>query len=251
MLTWSNTGPTGASKTAAAGAVIVNGDVQYRGIWIATAQDLTDQTGVIGRVAEEAVRTSTSCFMRGLSEHVRIQTSSGTPWFHRRVCFTYKGNDLQTFTADSPNSTQNRYLDTTVGMQRLMFNENVNIQPNTINVQDAIIFKGAKGLDWNDELIAPLDHRRISVKYDKIVPIRSGNERGTAKEYKLWHPMSKNIIYADDETGDSEVSSYTSTSSKAGMGDYYVMDIIKSGTGGNASDLLQFSVNSTLYWHEK
>lgn len=252
MLTWSNTTSTGASQPTAPASLIVNSLVGYRGVWIPTAADLNDQSGAPGRIGEEATRTATTCFMRGLSEHIRIQTSSGLPWFWRRICFTLKGNDLSTFSPlDTPISTTTRYIDTTNGMERLLFNEVINNQPNTINNQDAIIFKGAKGVDWNDPILAPIDTRRITLKYDKTMILKSGNQVGTIKECKLWHGMSHNLVYGDDESGDGEVTSYVSTTSKAGMGDYYVMDLIFPGTGGTTSDVLQMSCHSTLYWHER
>lgn len=252
MLAWTNTSPTGASQTSAPGSATVVATVAYRSIWICTAQDLTDQAGVIGRIGETAVRTATSTYMKGLSEKIRIQSSSGLPWFWRRICFTAKGSDLSAFSpADTPISTNTRFLDTTSGIQRLFFNESLNNQPNTINNHDAIIFKGAKGVDWTDYMIAPIDTSRVSLKYDKTRTFQSGNTLGVLKEFKMWHPMNHNMSYADDESGDAEVTSYYSVTSKVGMGDYYVMDIIQSGLGATTSDLLNITSSSTLYWHEK
>lgn len=254
MLSWSNTNSNNGTVIGPTQPLplTVNGVSGYRGIWIATAQDLTDQTGIIGRVAEQAVRTSTVCYMKGISEHIRCQTSSGLPWFWRRICFTYKGPDLQTFSSsDSPTAGNNRYLDTTSGMQRLNFNENLNAMPNTINNHDSIIFKGAKGLDWGDYIVAPVDTTRVSLKYDRTRTINSGNANGVAREWKMWHPFNHNLAYGDDESGDAEVTSYTSVASKVGMGDYYIMDIIQPGASATASDLLVMVPVTTLYWHEK
>jgi hypothetical protein len=63
--------------------------------------------------------------------------------------------------------------------------------------------------------------------------------------------MNHNLVYDDDENGDVESSSYNSTTSRAGMGDYYVIDMFQPGAGGSSTDLLQITTNSTLYWHEK
>lgn len=252
MLTWANTTDQGATQTASQRSLIVNGITGYRGMWIATGQDLTDGNSVLGGPAQEAQRTATTCFMRGLSEHIRIQTSSGLPWFWRRFVFTFKGADFQNPAGnDTPISNSFRLLDTTNGMQRLFFNELVNNMPNTINNHDTLLFKGAKGVDWNDPIIAPLDTRRITVKFDKTWTLRSGNANGVVTERKLWHPMNKNIVYNDDENGTGTNTSYTSVSSKAGMGDVYVCDFIQPGTGGGSTDFLLLTANSTLYWHEK
>jgi hypothetical protein len=133
----------------------------------------------------------------------------------------------------------------------LWFNLDVNASPNTRNNIDGIIFKGAKGVDWNDPIVAPVDTRRVSLKYDKCITVRSGNANGAVLEKKLWHGMNKNLVYDDDETGDSESTSYSSVDSKPGMGDYYVLDIIQAGTGGTTGDAILVQANSTLYWHEK
>lgn len=252
MLAWTNTSGTGASQTSSPGSATVVATLGYRSLWICTAQDLNDQSGGIGRVGETAVRTATSTYMKGLSEKIRIQSSSGLPWFWRRICFTAKGSDLSAFSPlDTPTSTSSRFLDTSNGIQRLFFNEVVNNQPNTTNNQDEIIFKGAKGVDWTDYMVAPIDTARVSLKYDKTRTFQSGNTLGVLREFKMWHPMNHNLQYADDESGDGEITRYYSVTSKVGMGDYYVMDIIQSGLGATASDLLNITSSSTLYWHEK
>jgi len=253
MQTWSNTLPTtGASRATAPGNYIITGTTGGRSLWVATAMDLTDGTGVIGRVAETAVRTSTSCYMVGLSEHIRIQTSTGLPWFWRRICFTYKADAfLITQASDTVVNPYPPSLDTSGGMQRIFFNQYTNNMQATIDAQDAIIFKGSKNVDWTDTIIAPLDTSRITVKFDKTTVLRSGNAFGTVKESKLFHPMRKNIVYADDESGDTENTQYYSVASKAGMGDYYVMDIFSPGSAGTSTDTLLLQANSTLYWHEK
>lgn len=253
MLTWTNTnGTAGANSSIGSGSLTVNGNVGARTLWCATAQDLTDQGGSLGKIAEDATRTSRITFMKGLSEHVRVQTSSPLPWFHRRICFTVKGGDFVVASSlDVPNNSVLPYSDTTSGIVRYAFNTLVNNMSNTINNQDGILFKGAKGLDWNDYIVAPIDTSRITLKYDKTFRYISGNGVGTVKELKLWHGMGKNLVYADDESGDGEVTSYLSSDSKAGMGDYYVMDFIQGGTGGTTTDLLSMTFNSTLYWHEK
>lgn len=191
--------------------------------------------------------------MRGLSEHIRIQTSSGIPWFHRRICFTMKGPGPFQAGAPSDSGIQpySPFLDTSNGIERLWLNLSINNQPNTFNLQLQLLFKGAVSKDWDDLILAPVDTSRVSVKFDKTWTMQSGNTNGVVRERKLWHPMNKNLVYDDDESGDVEQGSYYSVDSKAGMGDYYVVDIIQPGQGATSSDLLQITANSTLYWHEK
>ena len=63
--------------------------------------------------------------------------------------------------------------------------------------------------------------------------------------------MNENLLYDDDEDGGEESAVNMSSKGKYGMGDYYVLDIIGSGTGGTTSDRLSWAPTSTLYWHEK
>lgn len=249
MLSWSNTSGTGASQPVQSGPAYVNGNGTGFFLWNATANDLNSGNGAYNTISQESQRTSTTCYMRGLSEHIRIQTSSGLPWFWRRICFGFRGS----FPAASDSSTQTprNYQDTTNGIVRLWFNTDVNNTPNLRNQIDGVIFKGAKGVDWNDFIVAPVDTRRVDLKYDKTVCIRSGNANGTIKESKLWHPMNRNLVYDDDESGDQEATSYLSVESKAGMGDYYVLDLLQAGGGGSTTDQILIQANSTLYWHEK
>lgn len=252
MLTFSNTNATdGSSRAVGPIALYANGVSGARVLWCATAQDLTYGTD-LAKVGQDSTRTSQTCFMRGLSEHIRIQTNTSISWLHRRICFTFKGPSLITpAPGDTPVQPIQAYLDTSNGMQRLAFNANINSQTNTINNIEGVIYKGANGVDWNDPLVAALDTRRITVKFDKTWTIRSGNERGIMTERKLWHPMNHNIVYDDDETGGSEQTSYVSVDSRAGMGDYYIYDVIAAGSAATASDLISMNFNSSLYWHER
>lgn len=252
MLSYSNTTNAGASQTVAAGNGYVSGNATGIFLWQATARDLTPgTTGGLGAVANESSRTATSTYMRGLSENLRIQTSSGLPWFHRRICFSYKGSTpfRSTYTGDTGASQQ--YVETSNGMSRLWFNNNINNTPNYLNNVFSTLFKGAQGVDWSDILTAPVDNRRTTLRYDKTRYLKSSNANGTIREMKLWHSMNKTLVFDDDESGISEDTSYSSVDSKAGMGDYYVMDIIVPGAGGTTSDQLQIGATSTLYWHER
>jgi len=249
MLTWSNTTNTGTNQTVQLGNGYVNNAGAFF-IWCPTAQSLD----VNSTVQNSASRSASTCYMKGLSEHVRIQTSSGIPWFHRRVCFTTRGispfntiatSDTSVFQPYSP------YADTSNGIERLFFNTQSNVMPTTQAAMWGVLFKGQNGRDWNDLITAPLDNSRVTIKYDKTWTMQSGNANGLVRERKLWHPMNKNLVYDDDESGDVENGSYFSTESKAGMGDYYVVDIIQAGSGATSSDFLQINANSTLYWHEK
>uniref|UniRef100_A0AAU6S592 Capsid protein n=1 Tax=Myotis emarginatus feces associated gemycircularvirus 2 TaxID=3139992 RepID=A0AAU6S592_9VIRU len=250
MLAWTNTGTTGASITPKQDATYISAATGAFYIWCATSRDLL-VGGQLAPKANESARTATTCYMRGLSEKLRIQSSSGLPWFHRRICFTAKGPTpyrLQ-YTGDSGAAAVE--LENSNGYVRFWQNQAVNNTTNYQNEVFALIFKGAQGVDWSDLITAPVDQRRITVKFDKTWTYRSGNANGMVKETKLWHAMNHNLVYNDDEAGTAEGTSAFSTTSKAGMGDYYVIDIIGGGAGGTASDILRIDSTSSLYWHEK
>ncbi|ANC51602.1 capsid protein [Faeces associated gemycircularvirus 16] len=253
MLSFSNTTATGASQTTAQATAFVNATQLGYFLFAVTDQNLAANAGGSNLRINTAQRTATTCFMRGFSEHLRIQTSSGLPWFHRRICFTTRG--ASSFNIVDPNDTQvqasGNSIDTSSGQQRLWLNASVNNQPNTINNQYNILFKGQRNIDWNDPIIAPVDTTRVDLKFDKTWLIKSGNASGTITSRKLWHRMNKNLVYSDDENGEAMATSYASTASKQGMGDYYILDLFQAGIGGSATDIINVFSNSTLYWHEK
>lgn len=193
--------------------------------------------------------------MRGYKENLRIQTSTPLPWLWRRVTFTYKGDD---FLVGVPNTNETPYVqpyvpysDTSIGMARKWFNLQVNNQPQTVAAYNGLIFKGRAGQDWNDVITAKVDNSRITVKSDVTRRITTGNNSGHFSERKLWYPMNANLTYDDDEVGGQMETSYTSTSTKYGMGDYYIVDYIVPGVGSSSSDILNMNCTASLYWHEK
>lgn len=253
MLSWSNTSPTGTVQAFAVGGANIRGNTYGTFLWCATARDLSNGSGA-NTISLQSQRTAQTCFMRGLSEKLRLQTSSGVPWFHRRICFTSKDAVFTDKADDDTGSLVNSttpYLQTSNGYARLWRNDQINNAPNTINERQSVIFKGSNGQDWNDVLIAPLDTARITVKYDRTSLIRSGNASGTVQLRNMWHPMNKNLVYDDDEAGDRMIAQQYSVESKAGMGDYYVYDIFVPGVGATATDILNVGAVSSLYWHEK
>lgn len=256
MLQWANTSTVdGGSVTIGPGPLIVNASSAFC-IFSPTAMDLSDGTGAVGAISEQAVRTSTTAYMKGFKEKIRIQTSSGIPWFWRRITFCARRPTIfnQFNSADTPTQTNNgntSYVDTTNGLERLYFNLASNASPATRNAIYTILFKGAANKDWADVLTAPVDTNRVDLKSDRSYTIKSGNQSGTVRDFSLYYPMNKNLVYDDDESGDTEVASYTSVQDKRGMGDYYILDLFFTGTGATSSDLLQLTSTSTMYWAEK
>jgi len=256
MLQHANTSTVnGTSVTIGPGPLVVNGNAAVC-LFSPTAMDLNDAGGNPGAVSHQAVRTATTAYMRGFSEHIRIQTSSGLPWFWRRITFCSKRptifNAFQS--SDTPvqnNSGNTSFVDTSNGLERLYFNQVVNNSNTTMEAWYGVLFKGERSRDWSDLLTAQVDTSRVDLKSDTSRTIKSGNAAGTVRDFKLWYPMNKNIVYDDDESGDVERTSYLSVQDKRGMGDYYILDFFFTGTGGTVSDLLQLTSTSTMYWHEK
>lgn len=245
MLTLTNVvaGRTRPTTYTAGDAILQGGSsAPYQFLWCATAR--TNENGnTTGTKFDEATRTATTCFMRGLQERVEIQTSSSIPWQWRRILFTAKGVQNALTTGGNfwlANLTSNGY--------RRTVNEVFGVNQTSLN---GSLFSGAEGSDWDDPMVAKVDARRVTVLYDKIRTIASGNASGVIRRYKFWHAFNKNLVYSDDEVGGQEAASQYSTLGKPGMGDVYVVDIIKPLGGSVSGDQMLFRPNSTLYWHEK
>lgn len=236
---------TSPSNSFATGPAFLQGGRTYVIPWICTARSLRAADNTNNTIAERAARTATDCYMRGLAERIQVQTSSGAPWQWRRMVFCYRRADL----INQVNSQTPLASNTTSGIVRTV----MDALPNT-NLAQALlqlVFQGTQSVDWSSLFTAKMDTNNVDVKYDKTRIIRSGNASGVMKCFKMWHPMNKNLRYADDELADTEVPSLFSTGGRAGMGDMYVVDIISAGTGSTSADQMSFEPSATLYWHEK
>jgi len=243
MITMTNV-PDGTpveTPIVAPAGMIASGDI-YTFMWMPTARGLDTAGGALGTRAQQAMRTSQSCYMVGVKEKIALRTNDGAPWLWRRICFTYKG-DRFLDTADPTES--DLFRQTSAGYVRLV-NE---IPTETWDEFAAAAFRGTQNVDWTDRFTAPLDTSRISVKYDKMTTIRSGNDSGTIRVTARWHGMRKNLVYGDEENGDTVDGFPLSTEGKPGMGDYYIVDMFRCFEGG--SHTLSFGPEATLYWHEK
>lgn len=250
MLSYSNTtvsAPVGNS-TYVNGPAVLRGDQTYIFGWIPTARPMFDGNNLIGSVTEQAVRTATSCYMRGLKEAINIRTNSANSWQWRRICFTFKGSYM--FPTTGVNTAPYQFYTQlpNLGMVRTMNNLNTNEKGDRILDR---IFRGIQGEDWLNVFNAPLDTTRVTVKFDRTRSIASGNDSGIVRTYKQWYPMNKNILYNDDEGGDTMSSNFLSVQSKTGMGDYYVIDFFQCSDGADQTDTMSVLPEATLYWHER
>lgn len=252
MLTWTNTtaaAPAGGTAYASNPAILVGGSATpYVFPWICTARDnTTNAAGNVGNKFSQATRTSSLCYMVGLKEAIEIQVANGLPWQWRRICFTYKGGQTLNGVIPSASTSFAPSIETSNGFTRPVNSLNTGQQTTFFN----LLFQGAQNIDWSDAMTAKIDTERLTLKYDKVMTIASGNEEGVIRRYNRWHNMGHNLLYDDDESGGSMVPAFTSVDSKIGMGDYWVIDIIKPRVGSASTDQLLFNAESTLYWHER
>lgn len=253
MLTWSATNPDGTGRAIAPGPLVLLGQAtnqaNLHGAYVIPFSPT--QRAPVESISFNPVdpftrstRASSTPFMRGYAEKIRFRTQNGTMWRWRRITFCAKLGE----TGGSPSfdgSTVNRLLTSSGYVRPMAYLAN----PDTALY--GLLFAGLQDIDWVDPMTARPDNHRITVKSDVTRVIGSGNASGVDKVFNLWHPMNSTLVYNDDEAGGSEAYSSISTSGSAGMGDYYIIDIIQSGTNAGAESALIVEAESTLYWHER
>lgn len=234
----------GSSLNASWGAHVV--------AWVATARDL-DNSGGGGLPAQDATRTSTTCFMRGLSETMRVSTNTSLPWEWRRLCFTFKGPQL--YTASSGARVPLWQEVNPNGWVRLAFALTASASTaDQLSVAQNLVsqcFEGTYGVDYYDVFTARPNNVLLKVKYDRTVRVGSPNNGGTQNVFKLWHPMNHNLVYDDIENGGIKTEATLSTDGRPGMGDYYIIDLFRPHPSATNADVIQIQPQATLYWHEK
>lgn len=250
MITVSNTDPSGNATGLAAKSLNINGTQTGYVVWTPTAMNLA-RDGGLNTINDESARTATTCYMRGLKENLRVQTSSGCPWFHRRLIFRTTDKQMAISATYSDGATD---ASTTNGMVRLMRNftisSNSALQQYITDLNDEL-FRGKEGIDWADTLTAQTSSNQITVVSDVSRIYQSGNQFGMARVKKSWIPMNKNLVYDDDEQGETKASSYVSAEGIHGMGNLMILDIIKPGAGAAVGDQIRLDATASLYWHER
>lgn len=217
-------------------------------LWCATARPLLkigDSGDVVG-VADEAARTATTCFMNLLKTREDFQTTSADPWEWRRICFLSRGAINQAVIPFT------QYTDFQPGTDFLRTRVNRPVKPLTVaqlNLIESFVFRGVRTLDYGNQMAAKTDTENVCVVYDKFRKINSGNSVGVFRQFTCRHFMKKNLKYLDTEQAETEISENFSTTSKIGMGDYYVLDLFRTTAVGTGTIL--WNPESTLYWHEK
>ena len=223
--------------------IVAGNDATF--VFCPTARNAATSTGQAAAPIDRATRTNKVCFMRGYREQIKIQTNTSVAWMWRRLVFTTKTPGFR-FDQNDFHVVDNLLVPAN-GMQRIL-----NSPPNdpTTNLFFDYIFKGTRNHDWNDPYYASLDTSRITPLLDRKVNIQSGNDDGVIRDFKDWIPFNKNLVYDDYEDGAVVAPGFFSTLNKPGMGDCYIIDLIRCNSA-NEANLMQFSVAATLYWHEK
>jgi len=202
--------------------------------WCATARDRVSN---LGDNNATSVRSADLVYMRGLKERLTVMTDSQMSWRWRRITFTCKGP------VGSLSSTAQETSNGWVRLMRPLTSANLG------TLRD-YLFRGATGLDNLSPMNAKVDTNRVTLKSDVTRVLSSGNDSGKFFRFNHWYPMNKNLLYSNDELGEGTTADAYSTLGRAGMGDYYVIDLFESVVADNASHL-RIEPQATLYWHEK
>lgn len=253
MLPWTNStlaAQTGGTTYTTSPAIVTGGQGS-QGValfaWCATARDATiaSNNPSFGTRYTQSTRSSTRCYMIGLKESIEVQVSTGMPWQWRRICFTMKGAFFANTTSFAAG------IETSNGWTRVLNQLGGNAGGGDQYTLFEKLFRGQNTVDWVDPMTAKVDTSRVTLRYDKTCTMASGNEDGFIRKYSKWHPMYSTIVYNDDELGGGETSATYSTTGRAGMGDYYVIDMFRAREGSTPSDQLSVRPHTTLYWHER
>lgn len=185
--------------------------------------------------------------MKLLKEKIQVETTGSRSWEWRRIAFSSKGAINQ---AVLP---VDRYTSFEAGIDPIKTRVNRAVKgltPAELDFIYTFVLRGQKNVDWYFPITAATDTLNVKIWYDRTVKINSGNQSGVMRTYTRKHWMNKNLKYLDTEQGEGEVSQNFSTTSKMGMGDYYILDLIR-GNGGSGDGNFIIAPESTLYWHEK
>jgi len=218
--------------------------------WMCTARDLAS-----GSRQDLTHRTTSSPYIRGLRETVRVTTNTSTPWQWRRICFTFKGNEIYRPAGQLDTAQMWLYAGTNNGWSRYSTSftglYSTTVQDDSAKILLRNLFTGQHGFDYSEIIDATTNSQRVKVIYDRKFNIQSPNDSGTMKARKTWIPVNGTLNYDDQEVGDGTSTGIHSVDGRPGVGDIYVVDFFKAHGAADVADSLAFGTDTTLYWHER
>lgn len=236
-------GPTVVSPT--------DGVIQAYG-WIATARDNTNTPGVPAGGVDDSSRTADNVFMRGVREVISFETQSNLPFTWRRICFTFKGQEILRDRTSAAVGTIYQQASPPGWMRATTHLLGLSVTSTFVYDQlEELLFRGRRNLDWWDVMSAQVDRHRVGLRYDRTRHFKSGNDVGIQRKIKLWHPMNSTLEYNADESAGGRVESVLSANTNISMGDYYIIDFFQFVTTSTINDAISFRPETALYWHER
>lgn len=231
-----------ADGTGAPGPLLVTG-TGFRSLFIPSARLKSESAG-------DHRRNSTSIFVPGYRETVKVDVGGGDSWNWRRVVFTFKSSILRDFYENTGTGEMYDSLGDGAGNvpQRA-----IGVTPTTVtDLLEAIIFEGTAGNDWSNIMTAKVDNQRVTLISDRTRVYNPPNESGMSRTHRMYYSTRKTIVYDDDEFDESFATGAYSVMSKAGMGDLYIYDIVvRNSVATDGSATFRFAPEGTFYWHER
>lgn len=199
-------------------------------------------------------RTATTCYAKGYAESILMVPTDNSVWWWRRIVFSLKGPITQALFNNgyiqaqaSPNDLTTRKLRDLTG--------NSAVGNDFVLALDQLyllLFNGVFTTDWSSPINAPVDRKRVTIHSDVTKNLHSQNDASMPLRLKRYYPFNRNIVYDDDENGNTVTPRNMSTQGKPGMGDIYICDLFACPAPEDATNsTLQFLATGTMYWHEK
>jgi len=218
-------------------------------LWMASGRVPLQNATTPGFPADKATRSATEVYFKLISEKIEIQTDTASPWLWRRIVFAFQGSDE--FLDIGDDSVPTPTLLGTNGYARFtadLYSDSDSAAVNNTLVN--VLFAGKVGVDFVNAMTAPINTQRVKLLYDRTIPIRSGNEQGTIKQFKRNHWIKKRIVYADQEDGGGLDGSEHSAPTRNSFGDVFIYDLFEAAQLADG-DKLFFEPQATVYWHER
>lgn len=191
---------------------------------------------------EASSRNSTRCYFRGVKERwdVRVDTAG---WVHRRVVFWA----FLTPSESIPFSTGS------VANNNIMYYRPFRlIDPSASAGLLEYLFKGTEGVDYEGSLAynIKMDNRRLRIVSDRSRTMNAGNDSSKLNQYTMWTEINKDIVYDEEESGGTSVTSPWSVVGPNSPGNLFFFDIIYTQPLASGGATITFNTQTTVYWHE-